>query len=188
MFDEKKLAAAMKVAWRGAGYLVLLLQNTVMVRCGTWAFCVDRSHAPRKALGLIAEHVGELPETGAFRCGKEIGAQTMIVDEEIGFADRIVEIINAGKLQSCRKTELIMNGDELWQDVRTLRVRLVDPEYSRIIHPDFFCEVVTDPEDPESSLYVQDMWDGWLVVQPKRRGDNAKLEHLDGFPWCGEVG
>ena len=188
MLDEKKLASAMKDAWRGAGYLVLLLKDTIMVRCGMWAFCMDRTHAPRKALGLIAEHVGELPETGAFRCGKEIGAQTMIVDEEIGFTDRMVGIINSGKLRSCRRTELVMNGDEIWQDVGTLRVRLVDPNYSRIIHPDFFGEVETDPEDPESSLFVQDMGNGWAVVQPMRRGDNAKLEHLDGFPWCGEGG
>ena len=188
MLDEKKLASAMKDAWRGAGYRVLLLQDTVMVRCSFWAFSVDRTHAPRKALGLIAEHAGELPETGAYRCSKEGGAQTMIVDEEISFADRIVEKINSGKLRSCRRTELTLAGDEIWQDVGTLRVRLVNPDYSRIIHPDFFGEVETDPEDPESSLYVQDMGNGWAVVQPMRRGENPKLEHLDGFPWCGEGG
>lgn len=64
MLNEKGLAEAMKAAYRGGGYTVAESQGKIMINTEYVAVRYETKQLPRKCLGLIAEHIGELP----FRC------------------------------------------------------------------------------------------------------------------------
>ena len=163
----------------------MLTVDAVMLRTRAWAIRVEREHAPRKALGLIAEHIGALPDNGAFLCRKDQPAQTMLLDEEMTFLETVEEEFRR-LLWTCRLTPITLNGQQIWQDMKTLRCRRFDPDYTRIIDADYLKQAMTDPEKPDSNLFVEDEADNWVIICPLRYESDAALDHLSGFPWCGE--
>lgn len=185
MLNEKGLAAEMKAAYRGGGYTVAESQGKIMIKTGYIAVRYETKQFPRKCLGLIAEHIGELPEKICYKVSKESGAQTKLLDDELAFWDRIEARLSQSGLHRIKPSPLELSGFWLWQDQESLRVVAVDPEHSRVIDRKFFLDAHTTGELMDGLLWSDTS--GEAVVMPRSRSEhNAMLERLDGFPWCGE--
>lgn len=118
---EKGLLRAMKEAWKhGGGYNVAVEKDlagvaNMVISTGWWTVIVAMDELPRKVLGMIAEHLGDLPKVGeAFR----------VMDGEpqaeiFGVASQGLRVVHEGDtpVQLIRRTELTMGGYPLWQRV-----------------------------------------------------------------------
>lgn len=80
--NEKGLVKAMKEAYRYGGYKVAAIgmesNPYLMINNGFWAVEIELENMPRKALGLIAEHVGKIPAIGEAYQVKKGEVQTVI--------------------------------------------------------------------------------------------------------------
>ena len=113
--NEKGLVAAMKDSYKGAGYSVAFGEGRVRLAGHDWSVWCRRDVLPRKALGLIAEHLGKLPkDETAFRISKAMGAQQQLYEEMVG-TEEITE--NRVRLGSrCTVTGLTLAGYDLKED------------------------------------------------------------------------
>ena len=185
MLNEKGLAAVMRERWRGGGYEVAEADGWIMIWAGGVAVRCRRAALPRKCLGMIVEHIGEIPEGVCYRVSKEGGAQTALRDEPMDFWSRLLDEGIGSDLHRIKPTQLHLNGARLWQDMKDLRVVTVDPGYTRVVEPEALSEART-VNVYETGLVWEDV-DCVAVVMPLRRNDTDRLlPRLDGFPWCGE--
>ena len=65
VINEKALVKAMKAAYKGDGYVVGCQGNSLFLETRMWKVVAELENFPRKALGLIAEHMGQIPTDGA---------------------------------------------------------------------------------------------------------------------------
>lgn len=187
MLNEKGLAAAMKLAWKGNGYTAAIADGKIMLKGNAWGVCYDLAKLPRKCLGLLVEHIGGLPDGACFKLQKDLGAQTKLLDEELAFWDEKLRIgENGEEIHALRPTMLTLSGFWLWQDMQTLKIWKVDREYSRILEADALTGGALFAPDVWPALVFTDSY-GFAVVMPRERAaEDAMMERLDGFPWCGE--
>lgn len=185
MLDEKKTAAALKTAWRGGGYRFVLSNGILSVRTDQWGFQAALSNVPAKVLGLITEHLGAILEDGdAFLLKKDSAEQSLMLDQEASTWTKMRGYLDSSGLASMQRTPLSWNNLEIWQDQKTLKTMMMDPDDTRIIDTEFL----------QDGLGAQE----WGIILWKSMGGSVAyvfadpaedgLEHLDGFPWCGEGG
>ena len=184
MFDERKTAAALKEAWRTGGYRFIFINGILSVRADSWGFQAALTNVPAKVLGLITEHLGSILEDGsAFLLRKDCAEQSVMVAQEAEAWARIGEVLNNGALVSMKQTPLDYNGFEIWQEQKSLKVRMVDSGLTRIIDTDFRQDGMAE----EDSLMI--LWKSMAgtvaYVMAEMDKDNG-MERLDGYPWCGE--
>lgn len=134
---EKGLLKAMKEAYKQDGYKVARLGTEdgswLMVQGGDWAVEIEAGNVPRKVLGLIAEHLGKLPEAGeAFQCRKD-APQTVIYDTVAHLAADLDLRAEQGRPEKAKETSLTWNGCNLWQRTGDQKIVLVDPEDQDIL-------------------------------------------------------
>ena len=60
VINEKALVRAMKAAYKGDGYVVGCQEDELFVEGAMWKVVAELENFPRKALGLIAEHLGKI--------------------------------------------------------------------------------------------------------------------------------
>lgn len=133
--SEKGLIRAMKEAYKGYGYKIANdnsagVQELVISYPG-WAVVMTMKNVPRKVLGLVAEHLGKIPEPGeAFQVSKK-QAQTEIFDVSMGVIHNMV----GGEKQrrKAMPTDLELGGYRLWQREQDYAVVRVDPEKEAIM-------------------------------------------------------
>lgn len=190
MLNEKKTAAALRAAFKGNGYRVLLSSGIVSVRAGFWAFEIGAELLPREVLGRIVEHIGVIPGSGeAYLCRKGSIGQTVSVDEELLFWEKLRQEARQARTP-VRVTRLWADGLQVWQETQNMRVVLIDPEQLLIVDPDFYNTACccTDGEEPPDRIYLCGLDEHSLaVVEACERGEHdSGMDRLDGFPWRGE--
>lgn len=187
MLNEKGLAAAMRLAWKGNGYTAAIANGRIKIRAGFWGVNYEIKRLPRKCLALLVEHIGDLPDNACFKLQKDLGAQSKLLDEELAFWGEkgLLLTAEAHEMHRILPTMVELGGFWIWQDQETLTVWQIDREYSRIIDPKALSEGAVFLPGDWPGLVFHDL-DDYAVVMPRRRsGESPMLERLDGFPWCG---
>lgn len=191
MLNETGLAARMREAWKSSGYTVTAKNGELMLNGIGWAVRARTDKLPRRCLGLLAEHMGGLPEDGdCVQLSKAQGAQNKISGAELSFwqdAERLCDdLVYDDPPARVRQTPLTIGGYELWQNLRSMQVLRVRAELGRILD----AEARSDggflgSEGRVAGAMIFDDGDVIAVVIPMARGDDAMLQQLDGFPWRG---
>lgn len=124
VINEKALVKAMKAAYKGDGYVVGCQGDELFVESAMWKVVVDLKNFPRKALGLIAEHMGQIPTDGMVYQLRKDEAQTKIPEKGADFrgiaADEKMEVIY--------KTRLTFGDGNIWQMEQGGKLLWVMPE------------------------------------------------------------
>lgn len=131
MIDGNALASAMRKAYSAGGYEVAGLEMRRLPylwlrQFGRWEIVMPQKLAPRKVLGLLAEHLGELPENTAWSISKVRDAQTMLPSEAAEAATALVRREVKG---AAIGTKLRWCDGQIWQSyhgsVQLIEDRLV---------------------------------------------------------------
>lgn len=115
--SESGLMTAMREAYKGAGYKVANDDSggteQIMIGAPGWVVVIEKENVPRKVLGLIAEHVGDIPEPGqAYQVSKK---QTQT--EVFNMSMQLLSGMHNEEKQRRRlkRTTLVLGGYPLWQ-------------------------------------------------------------------------
>ena len=65
LINESGLIRAVKRAYKNTGYVVLNAGTDVAIYTDNWCVLANRALLPRKALAIIVEHMGMIPEKDA---------------------------------------------------------------------------------------------------------------------------
>lgn len=185
--DEKGLMRAMNAAYKVDGYKVAVddsadIEN-VIISCPLWTVVIQKSELPRKVLGLIAEHVGEIPKPGTAYQVKKKQTQTEIFSMAIQVLKDFHSDEKARRI--IRRTSLILGGYPLWQTATDQRVVEVIPELEKIMcWGSYVVRLIGDDlmmiDDNVSRAYIR-------CYPPKDDSARmAKLEHLAKIQWVAE--
>lgn len=133
--NEKGLMRAMKAAYGKEGYKVANKDDSgreeIVIGAPGWAVIIEKKNMPRKILGLIAEHLGKIPEPGeAFQVAKH-ATQTEIFH----LAMQVVEAMDCAnrEIRKVKPTPLHMHGYRLWQRQGDLLVFQIRPTLENIM-------------------------------------------------------
>lgn len=128
MVNERALLAAMKDAWKGKGYIVAHRNGSYLIGGDGWTLLCAEKLLPRKALALLVEHIGAIPEGECLNVSKKAGIQTAIaaVQEE---SFRQTE---QRKQEDAAPTRLTFDGYRVWQG-ESLRVLLMAEDLTGIL-------------------------------------------------------
>ena len=138
VINESGLLEAMKDSYKCGGYHVALTvvhNKKCYLIAGYgygWAAVIRQNKMPRKALGLLAEHIGRLPEEGdAFLLRKDNDAQDEMLHVAINpIGDKLKA---AGKSYvAIRRSRLTWDGDNVWQTAEK-EVALIRPDLEKMI-------------------------------------------------------
>lgn len=179
--SEKNLLSVMKSAYKAYGYKVAVSdrggQEDVLISAESWTVVIRKGKLPRKVLGLIAEHVGEIPVVGEAYQVKVKETQTEIFDVawnqlmEFHSGERERRII--------RRTNLVWGGYPIWQATTDRKIVKLDPEYERIMLWDsqLVRLIGTDLlmiDDDDSRAYIR--------CVTRKPDEQAMYEHLESVP------
>lgn len=128
MLNEKKLARAMIEEWKAGGYIAgrfdMEGDDMLMLISPVWQLACPTQELPRRCLGLIVEHCGELPKESAMRCMKG-GEQVTMLDMVKGVYGDLLEMREDA--EGCMmRTGVTIGGLRIWQDADTWTLRLMD--------------------------------------------------------------
>lgn len=182
IIDEKGLLRAMKAEYKVLGYHVAAMGDAgkikhIIITGKRWGVMMEKKSVPRKVLGLLAEHIGEIPTVNEGYKVRRGDIQTEIHENAMmtyrAFHKEDVQI------GTVRRTGLTLNGYNLWQRGKDLRVAQVDPELESIAlwkqdTAKLIGENVLMTEDLESRVYI---------TVEKQDGHSSQLEHLSQFQW-----
>lgn len=179
MVDEKGMAAAMKADWKKEGYKVAVDGFQLILSGTDWLVRMDLQKAPRKVLGLLAEHMGLLPRDGeAFRVAKDEPCQNLVAEMEVRDAEKVFCRVTLANCQPARYTGLRLNGIMIFQNPETGAIEGVLPELVKLL----------DTVDPgrlylhaEDGLYSMD--DGCCIYFAGENLLQEKRAHLEAFQW-----
>lgn len=139
VINENGLLSAMKQAYNGSGYHVAsgamgTKKCMYIANYGySWGVVIQQNHVPRKVLGLIAEHIGKLPEfEKAFRARKADDAQDEIYDVAVKPIVGMLEQTRKSGNQLLVKTKLTWDGRTVWQKIDDMSVMFLDPKLEGI--------------------------------------------------------
>ena len=159
MIEEKALCAAMKAAWRGSGYEVYATGDTLVITTNKMGVEMSRKNASRKALALLALHLGEIPDGTAYSVRKA-GAQQEMLDVAMGHWDSVRNRVDGAERRVLRRTPMDWKNRGVWQEEGTGRVHAFDPALSDII------EAMPDGIEMADGLMVCDDGGGLAVIYP----------------------
>lgn len=129
VINEKALVKAMKAAYKGDGYVVGCQGDELFVESAMWKVVADLKNFPRKALGLIAEHMGQIPTDGMVYQIREDEAQTKITEKGADFRG----ISDDEELEEIYKTRLTYGAGNIWQMAIGGRLLWVMPENENLM-------------------------------------------------------
>lgn len=114
-----------------------------------WATAIRHGKMPRKVLGLLAEHIGRLPEDGeGFLCKKNHEVQDEIIEVAIKpIMDKLADAMQSYTV--VKKSRLTWDGENVWQTAER-EIALIRPDLERIIN---FKDA--SPRLVERCLYVE---------------------------------
>lgn len=159
MIEERALCAAMKAAWRGTGYEVYAAGDALVITTDEMGVEMSRKNASRKALALLALHLGEIPDGTAYSVRKA-GAQQEMLDVAMGHWDSVRNRVDGAERRVLRRTPMDWKNRGVWQEEGTGRVHAFDPALSDII------EAMPDGIEMADGLMVCDDGGGLAVIYP----------------------
>lgn len=137
--NEKGLLKAMKDAYRGVGYKVAAEEDedgtvSIIVAAPAWIAIIEQKNMPRKALGLIAEHVGTIPVPGeAYMVRVKEDTQTEIYGMALRDLNSLREEEQQETARIVKRTNITLGGYRIWQRQKDLACLMIDPIYEGII-------------------------------------------------------
>lgn len=181
VINEKGLCSAMKDAFkkRSTGYKVAARYNTgvekeIILVAPEWTAILNWENAPRKAMGLIVEHLGDLPQIERAFHVQDEQTQTEIFDMAIPDASNPIPGVDV------RRTQLTWQGYQIWQRTDNMEVFMVSPRLEDLL--DNYNMTVKLTEEGElfasgvaSRLYIKPL----AVMQDKKQA----LQHLAKVQW-----
>lgn len=128
--NEKGLLRAMKAAYKSGGYKVAVDDKAgfeeIMIAAPGWTVVIEKKNTPRKVLGLITEHVGDIPKPKqAFQVSKK-ETQTEIFDVTTQLLEDLA-IVRDKEPSRAKPTPLTLNGYPVWQRQKDMKTVRVDP-------------------------------------------------------------
>ena len=141
IINESGLLKAMKDSYKSGGYHVAF--GSVFARecyliannAYTWGVVIRWDKMPRKVLGLLAEHIGRMPEQEeAYLCRKDEEAQGEIFNVAIKPLVLTIGEAQSKALPYIKKTRLIWDGANVWQSAEMDHVVLLRPDYENIVN------------------------------------------------------
>ena len=159
MIEERALCAAMKAAWRGAGYEVYAAEDTLVITTDEMGVEMSRRNVSRKVLSLLALHLGEIPDGTAYSVRKDNVQQEML-DVAMSHWDGVRNRVDGAERRVLRRTPMDWKNRGVWQEDGTGRVHAFDRDLTDII--------TADPEGIEMAdgLMVCDDGGGLAVIYP----------------------
>lgn len=136
VINEQGLLRAMKEAYKGAGYEIACKETVngpeIYMKTGIWWVMCEMKNLPRKVLGLLAEHMGDLPKPGQALQVKKKECQTMIYEDAIKSFYGVTpdDCINPANVT---KSDLTYKGYSIWMQQRGKKAYWIDPNLEDII-------------------------------------------------------
>ena len=179
--SEKGLLKAMKDAYKLSGYVVAArddsgIKEIVIQEPDRWKVLIEEYNMPRKVLGLIAEHLGKIPEPGEVFQVKKGEAQTVldgVIDTDSSKSELQKEIY---------KTELTWQGCRLWQ-TEDKEIVSIDPELESIMSS-YGREVFIDGN---GIISVTGYASSVFITAYQNKKDTNRMQYLSGYNWKPEV-
>lgn len=183
IINEKGLIKIMKEAHKSYGYSVAATDDaigveSIIIITEKCAVICDKKKMHRKVLGLIVEHMGELPQSGEAYQVRKNEPQTEIFDSA---TQHLKEIHSENKpLKLVKRTDLTLGGYRLWQRKEDLQMFKLDPVLEDVLDLAHGIQrVVGDDvlmmEDKESRAYV--------YFEKQDKTGSAWLDHLSKMQW-----
>lgn len=186
IINESGLLAAMKKAYSGGGYhvasgMVGVRECMLIASYGySWGVVIHRENVPRKVLGLIAEHIGKLPELEeAFRAKKDEDAQDEIYSVAVKPIVSMLEQAKRTGNPQLRKTKLTWDGRSVWQQASDLHVVFLDPKLENItVMKDKATTMV------EHCLHVRgEISQAFIGKIAPHKGEEDAVDHMSKVVW-----
>ena len=133
--SESGLMAAMKKAYKKEGYKVAGLHRAgfeeLLIGTEDWVTVMAKKNVPRKVLGLIAEHLGQIPGEGeAFQVAQD-APQTEIFHVALQLLEGMDN--QDRQWRQAKPTAITMGGKRLWQREGDMQVLRVSPALEDIM-------------------------------------------------------
>ena len=178
VINEKGLLRAMKEAYKADGYEIECKEvggeKEIHLETTRWYVMCILQNLPRKVLGLIAEHMGDLPTPGQAVQVKKKECQTKLITEHRD-AFRGVTPDDCINPPTIHKTALVYRYSNIWQQARGHKVFWVDPDLEDImnLHGKVVClgEKVLNLSGTHSSVSI-------APSDPQKAEDKRMLEYL----------
>ena len=126
----------MKEAYKVDGYEIKCKDNSgikeIHLETTTWRVTCVLKNLPRKVLGLIVEHLGEIPEAGQAVQVKKGEPQTKIFTED---AEAFCGLTPEDSINPtvAHKTAIVYRYGNIWQQARGNKVFWITPELEEIM-------------------------------------------------------
>ena len=159
MIEERALCAAMKAAWKWAGYEVYAAEDTLVITTDEMGVEMSRRNVSRKVLSLLALHLGEIPDGTAYSVRKDDVQQEML-DVAMSHWDGVRNRVDGAERRVLRRTPMSWKHRGVWQEEGTGTVHTFDEDLANII--------VAEPDGIEiaDGLMLCDDGGGLAVVYP----------------------
>ena len=180
MINEKILCARMKEAYKYGGYWVFIYTGRVMLWTGGWAVQMPCSKLPRKALGLLVEHMAKIPAEGEAYWVNKNNDQLMLAEKAREFWDKVELPVEEQRPVS--RTPLTYGGMPLWQIPETKQILAFDPERAALIEPGKAEDIYTDGD----ALYAR--FDNILAAIWRMKVENEIITALERGRWYEDDG
>ena len=182
VINEKALVRQMKEAYKTYGYTVAVVGERMMLTNGFWLASIDVDNVPAGLLGMLAEHIRDVPKDGqAYKVIKDKdGAyvQHRIIEEAIAPLVRMAkEKEAAGYMKQMRRTTLTLAGMQLWQAPESSVIYMIDPRYAALF--DDHNEVVR----LGGGIYAEGEISELLVLRFVDHEVEDKISHLEQIQW-----
>jgi len=184
VIQEAALVRQMKAAYKNGGYIVACRRDTTVIMCSVWITEIRNEHIPREALGLMALHLGFLPDEGeAYRIMKgddEPNVQTMLLETALKPLTRIETALSAEEAPprvELWKTLLTFDGWNLWQKRGNGGMVLVDPELEAILRKKEDVILIED------GLHKVGEFSRAFIMRGRDEKHQRELDHLGKIFW-----
>lgn len=181
VINEKGLIRAMKEAYKSEGYEIQCKRigdvKEIHLETTTWRVTCVLKNLPRKVLGLIVEHLGEIPETGQALQVKKGTPQTKIFSEDTEAFCGLTpdDSVNPA---IAHKTAIVYRYGNIWKQTRGNKVLWINPELEEIMlmNRPVMClgEKVLSISGLVSGVYIK-------PSSPQKAEDRQILDYLAGI-------
>jgi hypothetical protein len=169
----------MKSAYRQEGYTVAGTSTGLVIAGEMWGVSINEKAIPNKVKSVIVLHAGKLPEVGEAINVRKGETSSMIYDLAVAGIDRLDELYRDKKCEVVAPTRLTMDGYRLWQEPRSFKINLIDPENQQIL--DYGDQ---DAYLVGNAIYGETVYGSVFVLREVVDPENkAMLAHLEQMQW-----
>ena len=182
VINEKALVRQMKEAYKTDGYTVAVVGERMMLTNGFWLASIDVDNVPAGLLGMLAEHIRDVPKEGsAYKVIKDKNGayvQHRMIEDAIAPLLRMEKEKEAGGyLKKMRRTTLTLAGMQLWQAPESMVMYMIDPRYAALF--DDHNQVVRLGGGIYAEGEISELW----VLRFVENELVDKISHLEQIQW-----